>query len=130
MSRKQIKKATKSKDISLTSGRVYLSSTFNNTVITITDEKGNALFAGSSGRSGFKGARRSTPYAATTAITTVVDQAKAAGLRQARLYIKGPGVGRDAVLRVLRASNIKLSQIADVTPIPHNGCRSKKAKHG
>jgi len=132
MARKQVKKTTKprNKNISLNTGRIYVSSTFNNTIITVTDDKGNAIFSGSTGRVGFKGSRKSTPYAATTAITQVIDQAKNAGLRQSKLYIKGPGVGRDAVLRVLKATGIKLTQIADVTPIPHNGCRPKKQKHG
>jgi small subunit ribosomal protein S11 len=130
MARKQTNSSTRNKNISLISGKIFVSSTFNNTIITITDDKGNTVFTGSTGRVGFKGSRKSTPYAATTAITQTVDQAKEAGLKQARLYIKGPGVGRDAALRVLKGSGIKLIQIADVTPIPHNGCRAKKQRHG
>lgn len=111
-------------------GNIYIIATFNNTLCTITDEQGNALFSGSTGKVGFKGSRKSTPYAATLAIDSVVNKAKEAGLRTAKVYIKGPGVGRDAALRVLRGGGIKIIQIADVTPMPHNGCRPKKRKHG
>jgi small subunit ribosomal protein S11 len=114
----------------LTKGKIYINATFNNTLISVADIKGGVIFWGSTGRSGFKGSRKYTPFAATTAIEKVVDQAKAAGLREAQVYIKGPGPGRDAALRVLRASGIKITLLADVTPIPHNGCRPKKKKHG
>jgi small subunit ribosomal protein S11 len=124
------KKLTKTSNFQFTSGRVYVTATFNNTLVTITDDNGNAYFSGSTGASGFKGSRKSTPFAATTAIDATIQKAKQAGLKQVKVYIKGPGVGRDAALRVLRGSGIRVTQIADVTPIPHNGCRPKKQRKG
>lgn len=109
-------------------GRIYVTATFNNTLVTITDEEGNTICWGSTGRSGFKGSRKSTPFAATTAIEDVIRRGEFFGLSEAKVFIKGPGPGRDAILRVLRASRIKISAIADVTPIPHNGCRPKKRR--
>lgn len=130
MAEKGKKKNTKvaAKNIQLNNGRVYVTATFNNTLITVTDDEGNTAFSSSTGAAGFKGSRKSTPYAATTAIDSAIQKARLAGLRQVRVYIKGPGVGRDAVLRVLRGSGIRVAQIADVTPIPHNGCRPKKRR--
>ena len=109
-------------------GRVYVVATFNNTLVTFTDEQGNALASSSTGMVGFSGSRKSTPYAATMAIERVLNQAKDRGLRQVEVYIKGPGAGRDAVLRVLRNSGLKIGLIADVTPMPHNGSRPKKQR--
>jgi small subunit ribosomal protein S11 len=114
----------------ISNGNVYITATFNNTLVTVTDNSGNAILSGSTGMVGFRGSRKSTPYAATLAIDDVLKKAKQAGLRQVRVYIKGPGVGRDAALRVLRSSGIKVTQIADVTPMPHNGCRPKKRRRG
>ncbi len=111
-------------------GRIYVTATFNNTLITITDDQGNAVKWGSTGKSGFKGSRKSTPFAATTAITEALEAAKAIGLSEAAVFIKGPGPGRDATLRVLRSSGIKITQIADITPIPHNGTRPRKQRRG
>lgn len=111
-----------------TKGRVYITATFNNTLVTITDEHGNSLYWGSSGLVGFKGARRATPYAATTAVEGVARKALDAGLREVEVYIKGPGAGRDAALRALKAVGLGISLIADVTPIPHNGVRPKKKR--
>ncbi len=109
-------------------GRIYITATFNNTLVTITDENGNTIAWGSSGRSGFKGSRKATPYAATSAIEDAVKRSKMMGLSEVKVFIKGPGPGRDAVLRVLRTANVRISMIADVTPIPHNGCRPKKRR--
>jgi small subunit ribosomal protein S11 len=120
--------ATKSTKTIPTKGRVYITATFNNTLVTLTDEHGNALFWGSSGLVGFKGARRATPYAATTAVEGVARKALDAGLREVEVYIKGPGAGRDAALRALKAVGLGISLIADVTPIPHNGVRPKKKR--
>lgn len=114
----------------LTDGRIYILATFNNTVVTITDTSGNVINWSSTGKVGFKGSRKSTPFAATQAITAAVDVAKGLGLRQASVYIKGPGPGRDAALRVLRTIGIKVTEMQDVTPIPHNGTRAKKPRHG
>ncbi len=109
-------------------GKVYISATFNNTLVTITDEKGNVLYWGSSGMSGFKGARKSTPYAATTAVETVARKAIENGMREVEVFIKGPGAGRDASLRALKSVGLAITLIADVTPIPHNGVRPKKKR--
>lgn len=115
-------------DKKISKGRIYITATFNNTLITVTDEQGNTVCWGTTGTAGFKGSRKSTPFAATTAVEAVLNKAKDQGLNQAQCFIKGPGPGRDAALRVLRASGIKISMIADVTPIPHNGCRPKKRR--
>lgn len=112
----------------ITKGRIYITATFNNTLITVTDDNGNVVCWGSTGRSGFKGSRKSTPFAATTAVEDVIKRAKLLGLSETKVFIKGPGPGRDAALRVLRTSGIKISMIADVTPIPHDGCRPKKRR--
>lgn len=109
-------------------GKVYITATFNNTLVTITDEQGNAICWGSSGMAGFKGARKSTPYAATTAVETVAHKAMDMGLREVEVYIKGPGAGRDAALRGLKSVGLSITLIADVTPIPHNGVRPKKKR--
>ena len=114
----------------ITDGRIYILATFNNTVVTVTDMSGNVINWSSTGKVGFKGSRKSTPFAATQAITAAIDTAKGMGLRQAAVYIKGPGPGRDAALRVLRTVGIKVTEMQDVTPIPHNGTRAKKPRHG
>lgn len=129
-----IKKQTKFKQKrptapqTVTSGRVYITATFNNTLVTLTDAKGNTLAWSSSGGAGFKGARKSTPYAAITAMEKVTTIAKNLGMQSAEVFIKGPGSGRDAAIRTLRSSGINITMIADVTPIPHNGPRAKKRR--
>ena len=110
-------------------GKLFVTATFNNTVATVTDEGGNSLCWGSTGKAGFSGSRKSTPYAATVSLDRLIREAKEFGVREFEVYIKGPGPGRDAVLRVLRESGIRLTMIADVTPIPHNGSRPRKKKH-
>lgn len=110
-------------------GRIYIAATFNNTLITVTDEKGNTLGWGSAGNVGFKGTRKSTPFAATTAVDQVVKKVIAAtGLRSVEVYMKGPGAGRDAALRALKNAGLAVTMIADVTPMPHNGARPKKKR--
>lgn len=109
-------------------GKVYITATFNNTLVTITDMQGNALAWGSSGMAGFKGARKSTPYAATVAVEATVKKVALMGLREVEVYIKGPGSGRDAALRALKSAGMMISLIADVTPMPHNGVRPKKKR--
>ena len=111
-------------------GKIFITATFNNTLISITDINGNVINWGSTGASGFKGSRKSTPFAATTAIDTVIQKAKDKGLSQVEVFIKGPGSGRDAALGVIRSSGLKVLKIADITPIPHNGCRPKKKRRG
>lgn len=109
-------------------GKVYITATFNNTLVTITDMEGNTIGWGSSGLVGFKGARKSTPYAATSAVEAVARKVQTQGLREVEVFIKGPGAGRDAALRALKAVGLRISLIADVTPIPHNGVRPKKKR--
>lgn len=109
-------------------GKVYVKATFNNTLVTITDENGNALFWGSAGASGFKGARKATPFAAITAMENIARKAQVLGLREVEVFIKGPGSGRDAALRALKSVGLQITMIADVTPIPHNGVRPKKKR--
>ena len=110
------------------SGKVFITATFNNTLVTITDAGGNAIAWGSAGASGFKGTRKSTPFAATTAVEATARKAQAAGIKEVEVYLKGPGSGRDAALRALRAAGMKMLLIADVTPIPHNGPRASKRR--
>lgn len=113
----------------LAEGRLYIKSTFNNTIVSITDIKGNTLAWSSSGHCGFKGARKSTPYAATTAIERTLEEAKKYGIKKLEVYLKGPGVGRDAALRFLRTKrDFDVDLISDITPIPHNGPRPPKAR--
>ena len=114
------------KDLSLS--RIYINASFNNTVITVTDSKGDTIAWGSSGSVGFKGARKSTPFAATTALESVAKKALAAGVRDIEVFIKGPGSGRDSAIRALRGSGFNIKTIADVTPMPHNGPRPRKRR--
>lgn len=109
-------------------GKVFVSTTFNNTIVTITNEKGDAIAWSSSGNAGFKGTRKSTPFAATSAVEEAIKKAKEVGVNSVEVFIKGPGVGRDAALRAVRNSGLSISMIADVTPIPHNGPRVKKKR--
>ncbi|NOY14820.1 MAG: 30S ribosomal protein S11 [bacterium] len=109
---------------------IYVTAGFNNTLVTVADSKGNTLIWHSCGRAGFKGTRKSTPFAATTTVKQVVDQLEAKHVSSAKVFLKGPGPGRDAALKTLKHSKIKLTLLADVTPIPHNGCRLKKPKRG
>lgn len=112
-----------------TEGKMFVTATFNNTLANITDSQGNSITWSSTGKAGFSGSKKSTPYAATVTIEQVINEAKSFGLKQIEVYIKGPGPGRDATLRVLRGSGLKINLIADVTPIPHNGTRPRKKKH-
>lgn len=109
-------------------GRAYIQSSFNNTIVTITDPNGNALSWSSSGASGFKGSRKSTPYAAGLAADSAAKKAMEHGVRQVDVLVKGPGSGREAAIRSLQAAGLTISAIVDVTPIPHNGCRPPKKR--
>lgn len=109
-------------------GRVYVSATFNNTLITITNDKGEVVAWSSAGAAGFKGTRKSTPFAATTAMETVAKKASDKGIKTVDVYIKGPGSGRDAALRAIKSAGLSIALIADVTPIPHNGPRAEKKR--
>ena len=109
-------------------GRVYIKSTFNNTIITLTDPNGNVLSWGSAGTANFKGSRKSTPFAAQMAAEGAARRAMDHGLRQVDVYVKGPGSGREAAIRALGAVGLAVLSIRDVTPIPHNGCRPPKRR--
>lgn len=127
---KQIKKNQNKKVARVVpSGRLYVSATFNNTLVSITDEQGAVLCWSSTGEAGFSGSRKSTPYAATVALENAINKAKNYGMSKMDVFIKGPGPGRDVALRVLRAQGIRVSMIADLTPVPHNGTRPRKARH-
>ncbi len=109
-------------------GRAYVQSTFNNTIITLTDTNGNTLAWGSAGSTGVKGSRKSTPYAAQIAAENAARKAMDHGLREVDVFVKGPGSGRESAVRALQASGIALRTIRDITPIPHNGCRPRKRR--
>ena len=109
-------------------GRVYVYATFNNTIVTITDQQGNVICWASGGTSGFKGSRKSTPYAAQLAAKRVAEQAQDHGVRELDVYVKGPGPGREAAIRALQAADMVIRSITDKTPIPHNSCRPPKKR--
>jgi small subunit ribosomal protein S11 len=109
-------------------GKAFIQSTFNNTLITLTDPSGNVLSWGSAGQAGFKGSRKSTPYAAQLAAEQAARKAMEHGLRQVEVLVRGPGSGREAAIRSLQAAGLNVISIRDVTPIPHNGCRPPKRR--
>ncbi|NUM81092.1 30S ribosomal protein S11 [bacterium] len=124
---KQTYKKKKGKK-NVAAGVIHVQATFNNTVITITDSQGNALSWSSAGTKGFKGSRKSTPFAAQVAAEDAARKAMEHGLRSAIAYVKGPGAGRESALRAVASVGIRISKIQDVTPIPHNGCRPPKKR--
>ena len=109
-------------------GAAHIHSTFNNTIVTLTDEAGNVISWASAGELGFKGSRKSTPFAAQMAAETASKTAMEHGLRKVDVFVKGPGAGREAAIRALQAAGIEVTSIKDVTPIPHNGCRPPKRR--
>ena len=109
-------------------GEAHIHSSFNNTIVTITDTKGNTISWGSAGGLGFKGSRKSTPFAAGEVAETAAKAAMEHGLKTVEVYVKGPGAGREAAIRALQSAGLELSSIKDVTPIPHNGCRPPKRR--
>jgi len=109
-------------------GQAHIRSSFNNTIVTLTDEKGNAIAACSAGALGFRGSRKSTPYAAQQACEKAARAAADAGLRSVEVFVKGPGAGREAAIRALEIAGINVTAITDVSPIPHNGCRPPKKR--
>ncbi|MFA9380445.1 MAG: 30S ribosomal protein S11 [Acetanaerobacterium sp.] len=109
-------------------GTVHIQSTFNNTIVTITDVQGNAISWASSGGLGFRGSRKSTPFAAQSAAETAARAAMEHGLKTVEVFVKGPGSGREAAIRALQSAGLEVSMIKDVTPIPHNGCRPPKRR--
>lgn len=121
-------KSKKSKKVIPSAGRAYISSTFNNTIITITDPEGNTVCWGSCGSAGFKGARKSTSFSAATAAQKVAEKALGLGVRSVAVFVKGPGVGRNTAIKSLRVAGLEITSITDVTPIPHNGCRPRNRR--
>ena len=109
-------------------GAAHIRSSFNNTIVTITDTAGNALSWASSGGLGFRGSRKSTPFASQMAAETAAKAAMEHGLKSVEVYVKGPGAGREAAIRALQAAGLEVNMIKDVTPIPHNGCRPPKRR--
>jgi small subunit ribosomal protein S11 len=109
-------------------GQVHIQSTFNNTIVTVTDPQGNALTWTSTGSVGFKGSRKSTPYAAQLAAAQAARAAMDMGMREADVFLKGPGPGRESAIRSLQAAGLRVRSITDVTPLPHNGCRPPKKR--
>lgn len=124
------KTTTKKKRIltPVVSGNVYIQSSFNNTIVTVTDESGGVVAWASAGSIGFKGSKKSTPYAASLAASAAIEKAKLRGLRKAKIYISGVGSGRDSAIRAFHNANIEVEIIKDMTPMPHNGCRRKKIR--
>jgi small subunit ribosomal protein S11 len=128
MAQKKRAKSRRRERKSVPSGRAYIQSSFNNTIVTLTDPQGNVIAWGSSGSARFKGSRKGTPYAAQLAAREAVRKGMEHGLRQVEVYVKGPGSGREAAIRSLQASGLTITSIRDVTPIPHNGCRPRKRR--
>ncbi len=112
----------------VTKGVVHIQSTFNNTIVTITDPQGDALFAASAGTVGFKGSRKSTPYAAQRAAESCAEKAFKMGMKEVDVKVKGPGAGRESAVSALQAAGLNVKLIEDVTPLPHNGCRPPKKR--
>ncbi len=126
MAKRQTRRKKERKNVEV--GVAHIQSTFNNTVITITDRTGNAISWSSAGAMGFKGSRKSTPFAAQMAADVAAKEAMEHGMRQVECLVKGPGSGREAAIRSLQAAGLEVSMIKDVTPIPHNGCRPPKRR--
>lgn len=108
-------------------GRIYINATYNNTIVTVTDEQGNVICWASAGQS-FKGTRKSTPYAAQLTAKEAIQKAKEFGLREVDILVKGPGLGRESAIKSIAAEGVKIRSIRDITPIPHNGCRPPKRR--
>lgn len=121
-------KKSKIKKIESGIGRIYIQSTFNNTIITLSDTSGSCLAWNSAGKMGFKGARKSTPYVASLVSQVIADKCREYGLRSVQIFVSGIGTGRDSAVRALQSADLDVISIADTTPIPHNGCRAKKPR--
>jgi small subunit ribosomal protein S11 len=119
---------TKKTKRTLASAQVHIFASFNNTIVTITDQQGNAICWGSSGSAGFKGSRKSTPFAARLAAEQAIKAAQNMGVQEVDLIIKGPGPGRESAIRAVQSTGLKVRSIADITPVPHNGCRPPKKR--
>ena len=127
--KKDIKAKKKTAGVAVSqNGKVYITATFNNTLVTITNDKGQTISWSSSGAKGFKGARKSTPYAAGLAVEEAARKAADKGVKAVEVFVKGPGSGRESALRALKTAGLSINMIADLTPIPHNGPRAKKKR--
>ena len=122
--RKGVKKIKRT----LSSGQIHILATFNNTIVTVTDPSGNTVAWGSAGSAGFKGSRKSTPFAARLAAEQALKAAMALGLQEVRVFVKGPGPGRESAVRAIQTLGLKVTSISDITPVPHNGCRPPKKR--
>ena len=122
--RKGVKKVKRT----LSSGQVHILATFNNTIVTVSDPAGNTVAWGSAGSAGFKGSRKSTPFAARLAAEQAIKAAMTMGLQEVAVYVKGPGPGRESAIRAIQAQGLKITSISDLTPVPHNGCRPPKKR--
>ena len=122
--RKGVKKVKRT----LSTGQVHINATFNNTIVTVTDPEGNAVCWGSAGSAGFKGSRKSTPFAARLAAEQAIKAAQAMGIQEVEVFVKGPGPGRESAIRAVQTMGLRVLAIADLTPVPHNGCRPPKKR--
>jgi len=126
--KRQVRRTGRKERRVIPQGQCHIQATFNNTIVTITDPQGNVITWASAGTAGFKGSRKSTPYAAQMAAQSAAKTAQENGVRELDIYIKGPGPGREAAIRSLQAVGLKVTSITDVTPLPHNGCRPPKKR--
>jgi small subunit ribosomal protein S11 len=122
------RKSAKKTKRSLSSGQIHIAATFNNTIVTVTDLDGNTVAWSSAGATGFKGSRKSTPFAARLAAEAAVKTAQGLGMQEVQLFVKGPGPGRESAIRAVQAMGMKVVSIIDITPVPHNGCRPPKKR--
>lgn len=122
--RKSVKKVKRT----LSSGQVHILATFNNTIVTVSDQAGNTVAWGSAGSAGFKGSRKSTPFAGRLAAEQAIKAALSMGLQEVDVFVKGPGPGRESAIRAIQAQGLKITSISDITPVPHNGCRPPKKR--
>ena len=128
MAKKKVTRTRRREKKHVTVGQAHIQSTFNNTIVSLTDAQGNILAWGSAGSHGFKGSRKSTPFAAQITAEATARKAMEHGLKQIEIFVKGPGSGREAAIRSLQAAGLEVTAITDVTPIPHNGCRPPKRR--
>lgn len=128
MARRGQKSGKKKVRMNIPSGIAHIQATFNNTIVTITDSQGNAVVWASAGSSGFRGSRKSTPYAARLAAQEAIKSATEMGLQEVDIYVKGPGPGREAAIRAMIGTDLRVRSISDITPVPHNGCRPPKKR--
>ncbi len=128
MAKKKVTRTRRREKKNVTVGQAHIQSTFNNTIVAVTDQQGNVIAWGSAGSQGFRGSRKSTPFAAQVTAENAARRAMEHGLKQIEIFVRGPGAGREAAIRSLQAAGLEVTAITDVTPIPHNGCRPPKRR--